>query len=302
MDWFKRLLGVKAPSPSPAAAPSPSAPSAPKPVAGSDAAATADLKRRMASLYRPALQLRPARTPGFMQLGGLPTLPPDVAWPEWKGKPLAFLAQLDLAVLHHALPSFLPASGQLYFFYDQGQGAWGFDPKDEGAWRVLYFPGDRARFAPRPAPVGLAEECVYQPRPVVPHRIDLLPSMERLNLEEFDWKRDDDAYFTLREEAFGGLAHHQALGFPTPVQDDAMELQCQLAANGLYVGTPEGYEDPRAAALRDGAADWSLLLQLDSDDDIGWMWGDVGTLYFWVREADARRGDFTHAWMVMQCS
>ncbi len=47
--------------------------------------------------------------------------------------------------------------------------------------------------------------------------------------------------------------------------------------------------------------EWKLLLQLDTDDDTGWMWGDVGTLYFWVRESDARRRDFNKVWMVFQC-
>ena len=39
----------------------------------------------------------------------------------------------------------------------------------------------------------------------------------------------------------------------------------------------------------------------DTDDDTGWMWGDVGTLYFWIREQDARAGDFSRVWMVFQC-
>ncbi|MDR2512739.1 MAG: DUF1963 domain-containing protein [Puniceicoccales bacterium] len=46
---------------------------------------------------------------------------------------------------------------------------------------------------------------------------------------------------------------------------------------------------------------WKLLLQLDSDDDTGWMWGDVGTVYFRIREQDARKADFSKVWMVFQC-
>ena len=40
----------------------------------------------------------------------------------------------------------------------------------------------------------------------------------------------------------------------------------------------------------------------DSDDDIEVMWGDMGILYFWVRESDARKRDFSAAWVVLQCS
>jgi uncharacterized protein YwqG len=43
-----------------------------------------------------------------------------------------------------------------------------------------------------------------------------------------------------------------------------------------------------------------LLLQVDSDD-VGMMWGDGGRLYFWIREQDARRADFSNVWMILQC-
>lgn len=285
MEWFKRLFEKP-----PAAAAPPSSP-----------VVTDAVRQRFAPLARPALQLRAARRTEFSRLGGLPAMPASAAWPEWRGKPLAFLAQLDLAELHAALPSFLPAAGRLFFFYDQEQRAIGLDPEDAGGWRVLFLADRSAGGFVRRAPAGLDPASLYKPVPVAPHRIDVLPSLERLSLDNHDWQADDDAYFALRNEAFRGQAHHQVLGFPTPIQDDDMELQCQLCAHGLPVGTPDAYDDPRVPGLRDGAAEWRLLLQLDSDDEAGWMWGDVGTLYFWVREAAARRGDFSQVWMILQC-
>ncbi len=265
-----------------------------------DNAALADMRRRFAGHARPAVQLRPGDS-GFSRLGGLPDMPEGLPWPEWQGKPQAFLAQLDLSTIHTALPSFLPATGYLYFFYDQDQGVWGFDPKDAGGWRVLYSTADRATFLPRAAPVGLAEEFVYHSKAVRPQRIDVLPDSQTLPKSEFEWDRDGETYQVLRQEAFEALGHHQVLGPPTPVQNADMERECQFTSNGVYVGTPEGYKDPRVPALEAGAGDWKLLLQLDTDDDCGWMWGDVGTLYFWIREQDARAGDFSRVWMVFQC-
>lgn len=46
-----------------------------------------------------------------------------------------------------------------------------------------------------------------------------------------------------------------------------METECQLASKGIYVGNPEGYQDPLVPELKAGAAEWKLLLQLDTDDD-----------------------------------
>lgn len=58
-------------------------------------------------------------------------------------------------------------------------------------------------------------------------------------------------------------AHHQMLRYPVYIQDEDM-------APGKI-----------------------LLLQLDTDDDTGWMWGDMGMIYFWIapQELDARNFD-----------
>jgi len=110
------------------------------------------------------------------------------------------------------------------------------------------------------------------------------------------------SYEKVRSTAFEGHIHHQILGYPTPVQNPDMEMECQLASNGVNVGSSEeGYKDPRVPELKAGAGEWKLLLQVDTDKDTGWMWGDVGTLYFWIREADAQRDDFSKVWMIFQC-
>jgi uncharacterized protein YwqG len=49
------------------------------------------------------------------------------------------------------------------------------------------------------------------------------------------------------------------------------------------------------------AADWCLLLQLGSDPDHGWCWGDGGGLYFWIRAEDLSAARFDRVWAVMQC-
>ena len=81
-----------------------------------------------------------------------------------------------------------------------------------------------------------------------------------------------------------------------------MQLECQLVSHGLYCGDPAAYRDPRAETLRPGATEWRLLLQVDSDDNAGMMWGDVGRLYYWLRRDALDRGDWEEAWMILQCS
>ena len=93
---------------------------------------------------------------------------------------------------------------------------------------------------------------------------------------------------------------HQLLGHPREIQGE-MQLECQLASNGVYCGNPEGYQNPLVRELEPGASQWTLLFQCDSDDQAGWMWGDVGRLYFWITESDLISRRFDNVWMVLQC-
>lgn len=75
----------------------------------------------------------------------------------------------------------------------------------------------------------------------------------------------------------------------------------QFVTNGLYCGDASGYNDPRAEELKKGASDWSLLFQMDTDDELNVMWGDAGMLYFWVRREDARQLRFENTSVIQQC-
>lgn len=234
---------------------------------------------------------------GSSYLGGEVELPSSVPWPSRNGRPLTLLACIDLeeANMAHRVP-WLPASGRLLFFYDIEEQPWGFDPKDKGSWSVVLLPNDTVN------PTSTSGRVKALPRkPVSFVKIESIPSYERLR----DLTLNDaeaDQLFDLQEKQYQGGPHHQMGGYPSPVQGDDMELECQLASSGVYCGNPEGYKDPRVAILKDGSKDWRLLLQFDSDNDLGVMWGDCGKLYFWVREQDSRVGNFENVWLVLQCS
>jgi uncharacterized protein YwqG len=81
-----------------------------------------------------------------------------------------------------------------------------------------------------------------------------------------------------------------------------MRLECQLVTHGIYCGDPSGYRDPLRAELEKGASDWQLLVQFDSDETrLGWMWGDLGRVYFWARQQGIEAMDFTNCWAILQC-
>ncbi|MET0208232.1 MAG: YwqG family protein [Burkholderiaceae bacterium] len=258
-----------------------------------------DLADVFEPLRVPAVQVMLTTDASRSHFGGSAELPPGVAWPQIDGRPLDLLARLSLADLQAELPTeWLPKAGALLFFYDMAEQPWGFDPRDRGRFAVLLVP-DMEDF------VEADDDPMIDIRhhPVDFRRVELLPSLEStdvlsLNLNEEEWDRVQD----FQNEPFEGKSQHQVGGPAAPIQNDEMELDCQLVTHGLYCGDSSGYHDPRAAALRRGAANWRLLLQFDSDEDLNVMWGDMGRLYFWVEADRARRGDFSNVWVIMQCS
>lgn len=229
---------------------------------------------------------------GSSKLGGAPDLPLNLEWPEWRTGELAFVAQINLAEI--PANDLLPTAGLLSFFYDQDQSAWGFDPLHKEGFRLWYFPETSSLVRTR-APVGASFPCArltFQPFLSLPE-LSLVRDLV-LELEK------DEIYLKFLEEYHGDAPWHQVLGWPTVIQGQ-MELECQLASNGLYAGDASGYHDPRRKDLEAGAPNWMLLLQIDSDDKTEMMWGDGGMLYVWIRYQDLVRRDFDKAWTILQC-
>ena len=256
------------------------------------------------SLRQPALALRKSRERRFSRIGGLPNLPEALAWPQWKGKPLAFLCQLDLSDLpsEPRLPEF-PRTGCLYFFYDQEQNAWGFDPQDKGSWQVLYVPDKMKDWPQREVPQGLEKNAIYREKPVTFSLVQLYPDWQDSRVQSLELgDRHMEEYLTLRDSVFADQPAHHLFGYPSPIQDNDMDLECQLASNGLYCGDDLRDSDARRSKLEPGRIDWTLLLQLDTDDDTRMRWGDCGMLYFWIRKDDLKAGRFEDCWMILQCS
>jgi uncharacterized protein YwqG len=256
-----------------------------------------DVMALAAPLAQPAVQVVKTAGESSSYVGGGPPLPAGGAWPAKDGAPLTFLACLDLASLQAALRvPWLPPAGRLLFFYDAENQPWGFDPKNRGSWVVtLAADGAAPANAPAPAPALTRHAVTFK-------RIDSYPSWERPEVAALGLT-DAEAELLIDggSAVYGEAPMHQVGGFPQPVQGDEMELECQLVSNGLYCGDSSGYLSGKASQLRDGAKEWRLLLQVDSDEDLGVMWGDAGILYFWIREEDARAGRFDQAWAVLQC-
>lgn len=250
-----------------------------------------DLSLLATGLDRPALHLVRARDSGTARLGGRPSGGPGLAWPRKDGRPLAFIAQVDCGKFEG-----WPSSGRLLFFYDADEQPWGFAPRDRGGWAVIHVQDANE---PTPWPEDLSFR--FPEAGMEAHPIRTWPTVENPAIEVLRLSDEEmDAWCAFRERAFGGHPQHQVGGYAGPVQNDQMELMCQLADGGVDCGEdPEA--DHRFRSLAPGAKDWRLLLQIDTDDALRFMWGDCGRLYFWIREQDLTAGSFDRAWVILQC-
>jgi uncharacterized protein YwqG len=245
---------------------------------------------------------------GASKLGGRPDLPAGQKWPEWKGVPMAFLGQIALKdVARYDVDKLLPRSGLLLFFCDSKDSVFGYDPKDKGGWSVVYCTDKSETLKRTELPKALDKYHTYPAcRAGFRKELTLPPgmslAMERLGLDDEQRNRYYDMESELgklRQEH--GARLHQLLGHPYQIQTD-MAVMSQLVTNGIYMGDGDPFAQPRARELVEGAGEWRLLLQIDSDDETGMQWSDNGMLYFWLRKDDLAAKAFDNCWFALQCS
>ncbi len=109
--------------------------------------------------------------------------------------------------------------------------------------------------------------------------------------EEFDVMDEVDNWYAkaLQGIVVEGYHHggrHQLGGHENYIHHPAASEVVQALA-GCYEGDGPGHFDyERWQAARTQVAEWRLALQIDSDEALDVMWGDVGTLFWMMRRDD----------------
>ncbi len=241
---------------------------------------------------------------GTSKLGGSPDLPPGFKWPVFEDSPLSFLAQLNLLdVKQYDIEGILPTEGMLYFFYNDENQVWGFDPADRGNWLVAYSNIPYQQLSRTAPPPKLHQNGIFDTGKLSFYPEYIIPGWESLPIQSLDLDREElDKYLVLAEQvnSWNDPNMHRLLGYPQEIQGE-MQLECQLVSHGLYMGDADAYNDPRVRELKPGAHNWQLLFQLDSEEDLGMFWGDVGRLYFWIPQDALKARDFEQVWLILQC-
>lgn len=274
-------------------------------------------KALKAAGWRPPEALSPAPL-GASRLGGWPDLPADVSWPQWQERPMAFLAQINLAEMHAIEPDLgLPKTGVLSFFLgctDQAyrndkhrRECYGVDlmlgtEAGAAAWCVLHHPESadlqRRSYDANPAP-DLFEPCAIRgqrgKRALPDENAAIYPLLcETLSRTQCD---DYNELLALLAPDADAAAGEQLMGYPQLIQGTPPEMMCELAARGLNPWQYPAAEDPAYAELSRAAGQWTLLLQLTSQSAAGFEWGDGGHFYFYGKREALAKGDFSQIWV-----
>ena len=232
-------------------------------------------------------QLTETKQHVFSKFGGLPLVPENFVWPTWKNHALPFLLQIDFSEINvGGKISGFPNSGLLYLFADSNEiNAPNFERGEEEfaqdrTFKILFFDNTCELTTPT-KPDTL--EIVYKEFYVSSKISKTYPDM-------------DDC-----EEAFEIYCNR-----PMGGMDDAYDMLQWQNTDSFMIGGWASYVQSGGyiQGLKENEKDeWTLLMQIGSvHDDDNFMWGDCGTLYFYIRVKDLKERNFNRVKMDMQCT
>ena len=88
-------------------------------------------------------------------------------------------------------------------------------------------------------------------------------------------------------------------GYPNVIQNP-MEEECEACFRGFRQGNQEDYaaiSEMEKADIAEKAKEWILLFQMSTveTDNYELMFGDCGSIYFWIRKEDLKNADLTRS-------
>lgn len=252
--------------------------------------------------------------PSGCRLGGAALLPVGTKWPTWRGpagkgpsRPLTLWAHIDLAQTARHLDLDLPNEGSLLLFADfdhdgLSDGITGLYQDELLGARVLHVPADQP-VTPVKSPAGVQ---ALPPADLLPMLTVTWPDLDaELADDEYDAYDDADQALEqlLRRTAPAGwsVAGRHQLGGNARFIQHPVEQEVVQAAHDVY-SRSGGFDHQRWEQVKNEVSRWRLLLQIDSDDSLDLMFGDVGTVYWAAPAQDIAAHDFTASRFNFQCS
>lgn len=87
---------------------------------------------------------------------------------------------------------------------------------------------------------------------------------------------------------------HKLLGYADVIQGSMLQ-ECEDITSKLQ-GKINSKQENSCESKK-----WRLLFQIDSDENTGLMFGDSGSIYFYIKEDDLQTCNFDNVWCILQC-
>ncbi len=252
---------------------------------------------------------------GLSTIGGTPMGTDGFEWPyNQDGEHLSFIAQISLQdIKHFDKHGILPGHGILYFFYDAFYQPSGHENEHRYAWKVIYEKTGPSKMIKIPCPqnlvmrnnetTGIFEKLIFHEFEIdfqseytmPPYESEFVRSMH-LDFDDL-WKYEQFYFKQVNQKPC-----YRMLGFPDrKIVNTDMVTICRTAANGMNY-YPQGYSGYNLPEPIDKNEDWILLLQIDSDLEVGMAWGgeEMGRIYFWIRKQDLLQKNFDRCWVILE--
>ena len=224
---------------------------------------------------------------GCSKIGGLPHVPAGFQWMENNdGNALTFLMQINCEELHpFDKEKIFPERGMLYFFYDFESQPWN---SEENGYCVFYYEGDISELQPceysgkvTESVCRYAEEnCVIDEKAVKFFATDDLP--------EYDDNPEISEDYSYEE--YEG-ARYRLLGYD-PFEYSEKYFKLGGYSNSIQYGLSEEFDDS-----------YIQLCQMTTFESghCGFMFGDTGNLYFYIKKQDMMNRQFERTEINLQC-
>lgn len=249
---------------------------------------------------------------GVSRFGGWPDLPENSKWPVWENRPMAFLGQINLAEISQVQADIrLPKSGLLLFFLGCGTDV--FEPElfdqdmylvdlildhrndPANAVQVVYAQEHthlrRIRYEGKILPALFPPCGVVITKGGLPLPHECTSSYECLPCDDTEL----DNYNELIDHLATDDCENQFSGYPVVLQSTPLEWGVENLFHGRDQFSIPKNEDMLRSFNRD-ATRWGMLLQLTSDHNPDFIWGDSGHLYIYGPRAEMEQGNFQNCY------
>lgn len=228
----------------------------------------------------------PPQTPWTSTIGGLPYWPNNQPFPTGTdGSPLLLLAQINF----DELPTFppFPDQGLLQFFISSDD-VYGYnfdDPFDQSNFRIVFHPSIEKK---------------------LDHLVSSFSFLSEENTGPFQQRQAFALDFELQEELMPRENHQFEKQLGPDFFDQFGDKKWQIIDDYREVASGMGHKiggypyftqsDPRT---EDSLLE--LLLQVDTDETLQIMWGDMGVANFFIHPADLQKLDFSKVYFHWDC-